>query len=192
MTGNLRFAALALWVGAACTPTEPRSGTQGSTGAVAQRPDHTDLDDPVRIKGLFPRLLIHRQRAGRIERLHDGDRAAEGDLVQMSYVAAGNRYGVVVSLDGRGGVTLHYPEQPEAPPHLVLRGEHALDHAYELDDAQSYERFIFVTSSDPAMKTGVVLAAAHRLAQRGVSARHSALPLPERWQQSSVTLLKHP
>jgi hypothetical protein len=146
----------------------------------------------VRIKGLVPHLLLHRKRGGHIEELHDGDVAHAGDLVQVSYVAAGNRNGVVLSLDGRGLVTLHHPARSDARATLVARGQHALDHAYELDDAQAYERFVLVTSGDEPLSPAAVLAAARDLAERGPAARHSPLDVPERWRQSSILLHKHP
>lgn len=174
-----------------CTPSSPATERAGLGDLDAAGSTGAD-DDPVRIKGLVPRLSVHRQREGRIERLRDGDVARAGDLIQMSYVAAGHRNGVIVSIDGRGTVTLHHPERPDASPTLVARGEHALDHAYELDDARSYERFVLVTAGDEPLSPNVVLDAARRLAQRGPAARHSALALPERWQQSSITLSKQP
>ena len=181
--GIAAAAALALSMG--CTSAEPP--------ALGPGPDAIDAsDESVRIKGLAPHLRIHRQRGGEVELLRDGAMAHEGDLVQLSYMAAGNRYGVVVSLDGGGGVTLHHPAQAAAEPAVVSRGEHALDHAYELDGAVSYERFVFVTSGDEPIEVSAVLTAAQRLAARGEAARHSALPLPGRWRQSSITLDKRP
>lgn len=184
-------AAAALVVG--CTPTEPAAEALGPAHATdAQDGDVEVSDEPVRIKGLAPRLLVHRQRQGVIEQLRDGDVARAGDLVQISYVAAGNRNGVILSLDGRGVVTLHHPARPDATPTLVARGQHALDHAYELDDARSYERFVLVTAGDEPLSVTAVLDAAQRLAKRGEAGRHSPLPLPDRWQQTSVTLRKRP
>lgn len=191
-----RFAPLALLVcTGACTPTEPAAVGAGGASPSLERPPATtplDDDDPVRIKGLVPSLLLHRQRDGRVEALRDGDVAHAGDLVQISYMAAGNRNGVVLSLDGRGLVTLHHPARPDARATLEARGQHALDHAYELDDAQAYERFVLVTSGDEPLPPATVLTAAHRLAQAGPAARHSPLPLPERWHQTSVILHKRP
>ncbi len=180
------FSAVAgLALSLACTPSEPRAEAQVVAAAA-------EAHDPDRIKGLVPQLLIHRQRHGQIEQLHDGSVAHAGDLVQISYMAAGNRNGVVVSLDGAGVVTLHHPPQLEADASLLARGQHALDHAYELDDAQSYERFVFVTSGDEPIDAQTVLAAAQRLADEGAAARHSPLPLPDRWEQRFVTLDKRP
>jgi hypothetical protein len=177
--------------GTACTPTEPvPAGGETSTG-LAEPAERSD-DDPVRIKGLRPHLRLHRRSRAGIEELRDGDVARAGDLVQMSYVAAGNRNGVVVSLDGRGQVTLHHPARPDEPATLVARGQHALDHAYELDDAQAYERFVLVTSGDETLSPAAVLAAARDLALQGPAARHSPLPVPMRWRQSSVLLHKRP
>lgn len=189
------FAALALLAGAgglvgACTSTE-RPPAHDRPVPAASQPLLGD-DDPVRIKGLAPRLLLHRQRDGQIEELHDGDVARAGDLVQVSYMAAGNRNGVVVSLDGRGLVTLHHPARTDARASLVERGQHALDHAYELDDAQSFERFVFITSGDEPLSAATVIAAARALAQTGSAARHSSLALPERWHQTSIVVDKRP
>jgi hypothetical protein len=184
--------ALFAWLGA-CTLTEPDPmAAAGASTSPALSPEANPGDDPVRIKGFGPHLLLHRKRDGHIEELHDGDVAHAGDLVQVSYMAAGNRNGVVLSLDGRGLVTLHHPARPDAHATLVARGQHALDHAYELDDAHSYERFVLVTSGDEPLAPATVLAAARRLAQRGSAARHSPLPLPERWQQTSLLIHKRP
>lgn len=178
-------------VGGACTPTEPARGSADASTGPAE-PEPID-DDPVRIKGLRPHLRLHRRGpSGVIEELRDGDVARAGDLVQISYVAAGNRNGVVVSLDGRGHVTLHHPGRPDAAPTLEARGEHALDHAYELDDAQAFERFVLVTAGDEPLSAAVVVAAARELAPGGSAARHSPLPVPTRWRQSSILLQKRP
>lgn len=185
--------ALFAWLGA-CTLTEPDPmAALGTSTASAPLPAATPGgDEPVRIKGLGPHLLLHRKRDGHIEELRDGDVAQAGDLVQVSYMAAGNRNGVVLSLDGRGLVTLHHPARPDARATLVARGQHALDHAYELDDAHSYERFVLVTSGDELLPPATVITAARRLAQAGPAARHSPLPLPERWQQTSLLIHKRP
>jgi hypothetical protein len=68
------------------------------------------LLDTTRTKGLEPKLLLHRQTQGAPEPLADESQARRGDVLQLSYVSAGKRYGAVLSIDGRGSVTLHYPE----------------------------------------------------------------------------------
>lgn len=67
----------------------------------------------------------------------------------MSYVAAGRAHGVIVSIDGRGQVTLHFPADAGAPTALESGRAVPLSHSYELDDAPLFERFMFVTAEAP-------------------------------------------
>lgn len=161
--------------GQARQPTGP-SGAQGS--------------DTVRIKGLDAHLLLHRQVQGqRAEALQPGDRVAQGTRLQVSYVAAGARRGVILSIDGAGSVTLHYPEHADGDTHLKARGEVPLPFSYELDDAPKYERFIFVSTADDAISVSRVLEAAESLAS-SQRARDGELELPPNWNQSSFLLNK--
>ncbi|ATB44679.1 ActD-like protein [Corallococcus macrosporus] len=142
-----------------------------------------------RIKGLAPRLVVHRQAAAaRPERLADGAAAAAGDVVQVGYVAAGREYGVIVSLDGNGAVTLHAPEEGAQAMPLAPSGTHALPRAYELDDAPYFERFIFVSAHAP-FDVAVVLAAAQALSGKP-DASSAPLVLPGNLTQVSLTLEK--
>jgi hypothetical protein len=141
-----------------------------------------------RTKGLLPQLIVHRQGATSPERLADGAAAGTGDVVQVSYVAAGQAHGAILSVDGRGAVTLHAPELGEQSVPLAPSGTHTLPRAYELDDAPAFERFIFVTSDTP-FALAEVLAAARTLAT-SADARTAPLPLPERFTQVSFTLEK--
>ncbi|HZI09827.1 MAG TPA: ActD-like protein [Myxococcus sp.] len=144
--------------------------------------------EETRIKGLAPHLVVHRQAAGGPERLTDGAVAATGDVVQLAYVAAGRTHGVILSVDGRGAVTLHAPDSGGAPAALASSGPHALPRAYELDDAPHFERFFFITA-DASFALEPVLAAARALAGRP-EARTAPLSLPEGLTQASFTLEK--
>lgn len=92
------------------------------------------------------------------------DEARAGETLQLARVAGGAAYGVIVSIDGRGGVTLHWPESPSGNAALVGDGEQRLPHGFVLDDAPRFERFIFVTADRPIDVEGVV-AAARQVAQ---------------------------
>ena len=129
-----------------------------------------------RAKGLLPHLVVYRKRAGRTERLPPQARAAAGDLLQLGYVAAGQAHGVILSVDGRGAVTQHFPAPGSTATALAPHGQQALPQAYELDDAPDFERFFFVTSRAP-LDPAPLLAAARRLAQPPSSARASRLAL---------------
>ena len=98
--------------------------------------------EPARFKG-EARLIIHRKTRDEVTQLHDGDVVSQGDLLQVGYTAGGSGTGAIVSLDGRGTVTIHLPESQTWSPALEPKGQIAPS-AYELDDAPDFERFFFV------------------------------------------------
>ncbi|MDD9935579.1 MAG: hypothetical protein OXT09_18355, partial [Myxococcales bacterium] len=61
--------------------------------------------EPTRIKG-GARLFAFRKRGARVDPLLPGATARAGDLLQLGYDAGGRAHGVLLSLDGRGVVTL--------------------------------------------------------------------------------------
>jgi hypothetical protein len=140
------------------------------------------------LKGQHPHLVLHRRQEHDVETLLDGAHARPGDMLQVGYVAAGATHGVIVSLDGGGTVSLHFPESEAQPTILSDKGEQLLAHAYELDAAPRFERFFFITDSQP-IDVKKVLAAAHSLA-RAPSARTAQLALPASMQQQALTLVK--
>jgi len=157
----------------------------------------TDAD---RIKGLSPALALYRRTARGSETLADGAVARAGDLLRVGYRAAGKQYGVILSIDGRGGVTVHLP--PDADRAAALKHDGAmgpmgpmgpmgvvlLDQAYELDDAPEWERFYFITG-DTSFAVAPILEAA-----RDAAASHhgppAAIALPHGLEQSTFSLQK--
>jgi hypothetical protein len=134
-----------------------------------------------------PRLLVYRQREAGAERLVQGSVALPGDRLQVSVLGAGTREGVIVSVDGRGAVTLHWPEQATGSARMKS-GEHRLPHAYELDDAPRFERFFLVTTEGQA-DVGAVVGAAEQLAAAG-AADAQPLVLPKGYEQTSTLVRK--
>jgi hypothetical protein len=104
--------------------------------------------------GPKPQLAVHLKKGNRSQRLPAGSAVKPGELLQLSYVAGGRRYGVVASVDVRGGVTLHLPETAGQASALSRR-ETVLPHAFELDDSPGAERFVFVSGDQP-FSTAVV------------------------------------
>ncbi|WP_342374325.1 ActD protein [Myxococcus stipitatus] len=153
-------------------------------------PAHVELMETVGIKGTA-RLLVYRQENGTVELLRDRARAQRGDLLQLSYLSGGRRHGVVVSVDGRGAVTLHHPTLLLGSTSLEGGEAVSLTHSYELDDAPGFERFFFVTSDSP-VDVGAVLQAARLLARHPSEASIRPLPLPRTLAQTSFTLEKVP
>ena len=112
--------------------------------------------EEVRLKGQRPHLVIYKRTTAGAERLAAGARVRPGDTIQVAYVAAGARFGVIASVDGRGAVTLHLPEEPGAAHALASAGEAALPHAFVLDDSPGFERFVLVTG-DRAFASALVV-----------------------------------
>jgi hypothetical protein len=156
---------------------------------VDPNPKKTTPDDGVRLKGQRAHLVIHRREQDGPVRLHEQSDVHAEDLLQLGYVAAGRSYGVIVSIDGAGAVTLHWPDAVEESTELEQGEVVALAHAYELDDAPGFERFVLVTSDDP-IDAAVVVRAAERLAESPKRARSRRLSLPKTWVQSSLLLRK--
>ncbi|MFC1609777.1 hypothetical protein ACFL6C_02355 [Myxococcota bacterium] len=163
--------------------------------AIIPTRDHADLppaSETTRVKGLQPQLFLHRQMHDSSERLDPGTAATEHDVLQMSYKAAGRDHGAIVSIDGRGSVTLHHPVTPDGDTLLLPAGEAALPDAYELDDAPDFERFFLVTTTVEAasLDPHIVLEAAQRLARDLERAERDPLPLPPGLEQTSVLVRK--
>ena len=130
------LAAVALFVAVPVAVTTLGPGTEGPGGEV------------VRAKG-DPMVFVHRQLdRGEPEKLGEGDEVGEGDVLQVSYTAAGAEFGAIFSVDGRGTVTWHLPSNGRHASRLQEGAGVPLDHAYEIDDAPRFERFVLVTGPD--------------------------------------------
>lgn len=159
----------------------------------APRGDDGEVPAPlemVRLKG-DAQLLVHRLHLDAIEQLPlVGAEAGAGDLLQISYRSPAQRFGVILSVDGRGVVTRHFPEGGYAAQ-LETGGIVTLLHAYELDDAPAVERFFLVVGPD-RFALDTVEAAARRLGQspEGLLGARRVLMLPEALTQTSVIVRK--
>jgi hypothetical protein len=144
-----------------------------------------------RVKGLRPALALYRKTKEGGQALAEGTIVRAGDLVRVGYRSAGQPYGAILSIDGRGTVTLHLPA-PGRPAALLQAGDMVLlDHAYELDDAPRWECFYFVTSETP-FDVAPILAAARRAAAAAATTEGlpPKLPLPAGFGQSTFSLRK--
>jgi len=136
-------------------------------------------DGDIRLKGLEPSLLVFRQAPDGAEPLGPAATAHPDDVVQLAYQAAGRRYGVVVSIDGRGQVTRHLPRSGEQAARLQAGAPVPLADAYRLDDSPGFERFFLVTGDAP-FSVAMVVSATERLyggdADPGRTGTHLDLP----------------
>jgi anti-sigma factor RsiW len=122
-------------------------------------------------------------------RVRDNTVVREGSTVQLAYMSAESRYGVIFSLDGRAALTLHYPSTAEGSTRLVSGRRTALAEAYTLDDAPDYEIFFFVTSPR-AVDVEEILALAGRLAQNPETALRRGREVFRNYELQTLTLRK--
>lgn len=138
-------------------------------------------------------VLVSLKRSdGGFDYLSDGATVRRGDLVQVGYLAVTERYGAIVSIDGRGAVSWHLPATGNGQAAALKKnGERWLDDAYQLDDAPDFERFFIVTSVNP-FDVRAVDKAAQSLARKVRAARQQPLQLDTGLVQSTLLLRKAP
>jgi hypothetical protein len=166
----------------AAPPSRSADGT-----ATDEAPVAAATPDTTRVKGRGPRLVLYRQAPAGPERLADGAPVHARDVIQLLYVADGQRYGVVMSVDGRGVLSVHLPTSGPAAAELEADNPVVLASAWELDDAPAFERFFFVTSPAP-FAVDTVTGALRRAAPAGFDAPR--LDLPPALAQSTFVLRK--
>jgi hypothetical protein len=144
-------------------------------------------DSEDRLKGTImgPHLELRVADAAGPRVVREDDVFAKGDVVQVRIRAGGAGHGVVVSIDGDGGVTRHFPDDGDT---RLPDADAALPFSFELDDAPEFERFIFVTSERP-LDVEQVLQAARVLAV-GPAPKAAPLALPTWARQHEVVLHK--
>ena len=120
--------------------------------------------EEVRLKGGGAYLTVYTQTDTGAQALKNGDAVAERNNLQIGYVAGSNQYGTILSIDGRGTVTHHFPVSTAADQSLEGGGEVLLPFSYALDDASDFERFFFVISEKP-FSVNEVLDVAENLAE---------------------------
>lgn len=148
VAGGLAVAAAALLVWTLGPGSEPAPPAPGTRVAVADPPAGE------RLKG-DAAIVLERKLGTRAEPLLAESNVSPGDTIQVSYRSGGWSHGVLVSLDGAGAVTLHFPETSGDSTALQSEGTAVL-HAFELDDAPAFERFLFFTANSPLDPDAVV------------------------------------
>jgi hypothetical protein len=155
-----------------------------------------NLPNGTRIKGSQtidwgkPNLILYRKNNDHAEVLKDGMKANPGDLLQIAYIAAEEKYGVILSIDGNGVTTLHHPGK-ENQTALLDTGKKKvlLRSAYELDDAPGFERFFFITSKQE-INVEEVMKQAKILAGDVNRAKTNNITLNDTLSQTSTLILK--
>ena len=142
--------------------------------------------ETTRLKGLEPGLALFRQTGEGYQPLEDGSLARQGDRIQIVCQAGGKEYGAILSVDGRGTVTVHLPYAGEQAVQLRQGTPDTLNFSYELDDAPAWERFYLITADIPFKLDGVKKA----ISRMPEVEKEGKLELPAGLQQHLFTLKK--
>ena len=156
---------------------------------VTRGPAFVAPQSDTRLKGGAAHLNVYMKTDAGADLLEEGDRVSQGTTLQVGYVSGVGEYGTIVSIDGGGTVTLHFPLSAANGQNLEGEGEVLLPFAYTLDDAPDFERFFFVVSKRP-FSVQRVLQAAETLSEQLDKAKSQELHLPRGMVQSSILLLK--
>jgi len=148
------------------------------------------LENGDRIKGGGQRLFVYRKTGEAPVLLPAKARVSVDDIVQISYIAGGDAFGAILSVDGNGTVTQHYPDAGDYTAVLSNDGESSLDFSYKLDNAPKFERFIFVSG-----KEKITLAEYKKALVRAAAADKSGMfdiasSLPPKAHVTDILLLK--
>lgn len=108
----------------------------------------TPSDNGIRTKGVSPGLAIYDVGNQDQSRLLKSDAfITQGTTLQVSITNAQDVYAWVISIDGRGSLTSHFPRDGESS--LISSAKFRLNASYTLDDAPIHETFILVTAQEP-------------------------------------------
>jgi len=104
-------------------------------------------EDGTRVKGLKTDLEIWRKTVESTEKLANNSEAKAGDLLQVRYIAEKKCYGIILSIDGNGTMTMHLSGDGGKAAELEAGKIVPLENAYELDNAPKFETFYLITDS---------------------------------------------
>jgi len=105
-------------------------------------------EDGTRVKGLKTNLEIWRKISDSTEKLANNSEVKAGDLLQMRYIVEEKCYGVILSMDGNGVLTIHLAGKGGRAAELEAGKIISLGNAYELDNAPKHETFYLITASN--------------------------------------------
>ncbi len=127
-----------------------------------------DADD--RAKGTTQSIEVWRKNGAAAEKLTQEAIARSGDVVQLRYIVPEFCYGTLISIDGRGVLTVHLSGDSGKAAELTPGRPIALNNSYQLDDAPLFETFYLVTAQnnfDVESVTKSLKAANHPLDKTG-------------------------
>ncbi len=100
-----------------------------------------------RIKGMQARMEIWKKTAEGVAQMEEKGLASEGDELQLRYAVPEKCFGMLISMDGNGVVTVHMGQGAQAI-FLEPGKMNSLPFAYKLDNAPHFEKFFLLTSKN--------------------------------------------
>ncbi|HSQ40888.1 MAG TPA: hypothetical protein VLM37_01260 [Fibrobacteraceae bacterium] len=144
------------------------------------------LEDETRTKGLHDRLELWLKDGDGVALLKEGVKLRQGELIQIFFQVEKKGYAAILSLDGRGHWTTHFPEMGGSAQMVESGKPGFLPFSYQLDDAPRYEVFWLLTCDQPFSVdslTGI-------LATQSDSVPPERLPLDEHFHQIRLLVRK--
>lgn len=118
---------------------------QHNRSAEAPAPLELAMAEDVRVKGLDMQLEVWKKTSENAVRLENLESVHDGDEVQLRYFVPKKCFGLLLSMDGNGVLTVHLGNENRAVE-LDAGKMRVLPFAYRLDDAPYFEKFFLVTS----------------------------------------------
>ena len=143
-----------------------------------------------RNKGAGAQIYIYKKEEREAVQLYNKSFIKGGDSIQIGYTAAGAKYGFIISIDGNGMVTQHYPDYGYNAAELNSNGEVLLNYSYQLDNAPSFERFLFITGNDSFNTRNFINTLKHMESKKSAGTADFLACLPPYTKMSSIVLLK--
>ena len=106
-----------------------------------------DVDNGTRIKGMQASLEVWKKTGDSAVQMANLGNAYEGDEIQLRYRVPQKCFGMLISMDGNGTVTMHMGEGNSAIE-LEPGKMTTLPFAYKLDNAPKFEKFFLLTSQN--------------------------------------------
>ncbi len=106
-----------------------------------------DVDNGTRIKGMQATLEVWKKTGDSAVQMVNLGNAYEGDEIQLRYRVPQKCFGMLISMDGNGTITMHMGEGDKAIE-LEPGKMTTLPFAYKLDNAPKFEKFFLLTSQN--------------------------------------------
>ena len=140
-------AALVIMVGISAIVSSNRNVATYERGNASMEVAMAETDNSTRIKGMQASLEVWKKTGDSAVQMVNLGEAREGDEIQLRYRVPQKCFGMLISMDGNGTITMHMGEgnkSVELEPGKMT----TLPFAYKLDNAPKFEKFFLLTSQN--------------------------------------------